>query len=330
MRSLYYGVLQQKMYLKQTDGSRFSDTAFVLLVQCVFNALAAGIWNVLAGLAPKDKAEDPPKRSAVPAAGARPPFLTTLFNPAVMLVSAIYVFAMFSSNESLKYVDYAYQALAKSCKLIPVMIGRVLIMNEKYSWVKYACVLAMTGGIGAYEFMKDGSGGGKHGGGGTTSSMGLALLAFSLFLDGCSGPGQESIKPLLSGPEQIIASNIWATVYMFIVTAGMGQLGSSVAYLRAHPDLTWTLVQFSISSALGQIFIFFTIREFDSLTLSTITTTRKFATIVVNAVVLPKDNHLNLNQWLCVTTVFGAVAFDTIHEYFEKGSKKKLEAPKKG
>jgi hypothetical protein len=66
---------------------------------------------------------------------------------------------MFSSNESLKYVDYAYQALAKSCKLIPVMIGSILIEGTVYSWTKYASVAGMTAGITAYEFMKDAGGG---------------------------------------------------------------------------------------------------------------------------------------------------------------------------
>ena len=239
-----------------------------------------------------------------------------------MLVAAIYVFAMFSSNESLKYVDYAYQALAKSCKLIPVMIGSILIEKKRFSLSKYASVAAMTAGITAYEFMREG-GGSKHGVGGgdakATSSMGIALLALSLALDGCSGPFQKRIEGLFTQSEQQIASNVWATVYMFVVTAGMGQLGSSIAYLRAHPSLLWTLAQFSVCSGMGQLFIFFTIREFDALTCSTITTTRKFATIVVNAVLMPKDNRLNPRQWGCVGVVFGAVALDM---YFEKNEKK--------
>ena len=74
------------------------------------------------------------------------------------------------------------------------------------------------------------------------------------------------------------------------------------SYLAKHPALLQTLVLFGLSSAFGQvrvcsllpyppavprerpaprpqIFIFYSIRTFDSLTLSTITTTRKFFTV---------------------------------------------------
>ena len=149
--------------------------------------------------------------------------------------------------------------------------------------------------------------------------MGIALLALSLVLDGCAGPTIKRIMDKKTGifrsdTEVQIATNIWATVYMFFVTAGLGQLGSSVAYLRAHPDLLWTLLSFSVCSGMGQVFIFFTLREFDPLTTSTITTTRKFTTIVYNAVLLPEHNRLNSQQWGCVGVVFAAVALDVWFE----------------
>ena len=324
---LYYGVLQQALYTKQEDGTKLRGTAFVLMVQCVFNAAIAGAWMLLSAAGCGGGGSGGEEKRA-----ARPPFARTLVSRDVMLVSAVYVGAMFASNESLRYVDYAYQALAKSCKLIPVMIGRIVINKETYGPVKYACVLLMTAGITAYEFLKDGPGGAHGGGGGgsgggasATSYMGLALLAFSLALDGASGPGQETIKHLLSQAEQMLASNVWGAAYMLAITVGLGQLGESVAYLGAHPQLLSKLVQFSLCSAFGQLFIFYTMREFDSLVLSTITTTRKFATIVVNVLVF--SSKLNHMQWGCVLVVFGAVAFDAYTEATEKRKKhaKKLE-----
>lgn len=321
---LYYGVLQQALYTKQEDGTKLRGTAFVLMVQCVFNAAIAGAWMLISAAGCGGGGSGGEETRA-----ARPPFARTLASRDVMLVSAVYVGAMFASNESLRYVDYAYQALAKSCKLIPVMVGRIVINKETYGPVKYACVLLMTAGITAYEFLKDGPGGahgGAHGSGAsTTSYMGLALLAFSLALDGASGPGQETIKHLLSQAEQMLASNVWGAAYMLAITVGLGQLGESVAYLGAHPQLLSKLVQFSLCSAFGQLFIFYTMREFDSLVLSTITTTRKFATIVVNVLVF--SSKLNHMQWGCVLVVFGAVAFDAYTEATEKRKKhaKKLE-----
>jgi hypothetical protein len=54
------------------------------------------------------------------------------------------------------------------------------------------------------------------------------------------------------------------------------------------------------------------IRAFDALTLSIVTTSRKFMTIVVNAIVFPAHNKMNLRQWGCVAVVFAAIAVDSI------------------
>jgi UDP-galactose transporter B1 len=242
---LYYGVLQNELYLKQADGTKFADTAFVLMVQCAVNAAIAAVTNEVAKLLPKEKKEGSgeeaaaARKAAAAAAAARPPFWQTLRNPSVMAVAAAYVFAMYTSNEALKYVSYVYQALAKSCKLIPVMIGSILIGGKRYSPIKYACVAGMTLGITAYYFAEDGDGGkgkgghggggGGGGGGGSDEAWGLLLLAVSLALDGASGPGQETLKGLMSNGEQTMATNLWALLYMGIVAAALGQWGHAVS-----------------------------------------------------------------------------------------------------
>ncbi len=70
---------------------------------------------------------------------------------------------------------------------------------------------------------------------------------------------------------------------------------------------------------MGQIFIFYTLRNFDSLTLSTVTTTRKFFTILVNVIVLPAANKLNNTQWFWVFVVFVAVGVDSMYSQGSKG-----------
>lgn len=233
---LYYGVLQNKMYVKQSDGTRFGDTAFVLMIQCAFNAGVAFLTDAIAKLMPNNKVEKDSEKLAKP---ERPPFFRTLRNPQVLLVAAVYVFAMYTSNEALKYVSYAYQALAKSCKLIPVMVGSIIITGKKYSNIKYACVAAMTVGITAYQFSED-PGKKKHGAHSGSSSddnseyLGLVLLAVSLMLDGASGPGQEKLKKLMNNAEQTMASNIWAFVYMAILATAMGQTSHAVSGVSAR------------------------------------------------------------------------------------------------
>jgi hypothetical protein len=40
---------------------------------------------------------------------------------------------MLSSNVALRYVSFSAQALAKSCKIIPVMLMRIVINKKRYA-----------------------------------------------------------------------------------------------------------------------------------------------------------------------------------------------------
>lgn len=51
------------------------------------------------------------------------------------------------SNSSLAYLNYPTQVIFKSCKLIPVMVGSILIQNKKYSFLDYAAALLMSVGL---------------------------------------------------------------------------------------------------------------------------------------------------------------------------------------
>jgi UDP-galactose transporter B1 len=76
-----------------------------------------------------------------------------------------------------------------------------------------------------------------------------------------------------------------------------------------YPDVGRNIIIFSIVSAVGQLFIFYSLLVFDSLVCTTITTIRKFMTIVIS--VAFHGNVLSLVQWLSVAMVFGAIVFDT-------------------
>lgn len=85
-----------------------------------------------------------------------------------------------------------------------------------------------------------------------------------------------------------------------------------MAYLSTHPHLLKSLALFSLCSAFGQIFIFWTIRTFDALTLSTITTTRKFFTIVMS--VFYFKNPMTPGQWGAVGVVFAALVLEMLFD----------------
>lgn len=92
----------------------------------------------------------------------------------------LYVAAMGLTNTSLLYVSYPTQALAKSCKILPVMLSGFFVKHIKYHWLQYVSVVMITAGILEFQLI-----GGKSGG--TDTVLGLVLLFGALACDGGSG-----------------------------------------------------------------------------------------------------------------------------------------------
>ena len=56
--------------------------------------------------------------------------------PGFTACAVFFLLASASSNEALRFVSYPFQSLAKSCKLIPVMMSRVILLKAKYPFSK--------------------------------------------------------------------------------------------------------------------------------------------------------------------------------------------------
>lgn len=255
----------------------------------------------------------------VPKDATSPPAL------AYLGMSASYIGAMFSSNLALGYMSYPAQALAKSCKLIPVMLSRFLLMKEvRYTRREVIQVIAITAGI--CVFMMGAEGGGAHASKKEkeTSWLGLGLCIFSLALDGYTGPAQEKLNkvhPKLPMSSMMLMLNGWAIV---ITGAGLivsGQMWTGLAFCAAHPSIVPEAALFSLLAASGQALILYTLLQFNSLVVVTVTTTRKFFTILLS--VLMYGHALNGSQWTGVAMVFAGLSLDIYAKYAHHGHKHK-------
>jgi solute carrier family 35 (UDP-galactose transporter), member B1 len=332
-----YGILQEALYSRRPDGTRFSATSFVLSWQCLVNLLVSLIGSIIQHHLNKED-----RKGSDAGKGKAPSTLVGIFTSrAVFLASLVYVLAMFASNEALSYVSYPTQALVKSCKMIPVMFGSIFIGKKRYTFLKYFSVALMTTGIVAFQF----SGERLHSAsfasmrtedGRWGAAVGMTLLFLSLGLDGATGPLQESLRQhvSLNNMEQMLVNNAWGFLLMFSFSVVSGQLWPTVSddssrhmfpmihftayvspfvqiqYLAGHPAVARDLLLFGLCSACGQIFVFRTIREFSALTLTTITTTRKIFTILTS--VLVYRHRLNSGQWWGMVVVVAGLLLETL------------------
>lgn len=63
------------------------------------------------------------------------------------LLAALTLGTMSLSNLALSYLNYPTQLIFKSCKLIPVMLGSIIILNKRYGFLDYVAAIIMCVGL---------------------------------------------------------------------------------------------------------------------------------------------------------------------------------------
>ena len=76
-------------------------------------------------------------------------------------------------------------------------------------------------------------------------------------------------------------------IYMFVLPYGVGY--KAIALCIQHPE--WDILLYCCFGAVGQNFIFLTIRQFGSSAITTITTTRKFGSIHIHPQTVPDEDE---------------------------------------
>jgi UDP-galactose transporter B1 len=138
-----FAVFQEDVYKKAYGGEFFAYTFFALVLERGINAAVAALG--VAGLGKS---------------GLLIPH-SDIFNSGIAQM-----LAMAASNEALRYVSYPTQVLGKSCKMVPVMAGGIVLGGKRYSLIEYLQVLTITAGVCIFNF------GGKSKKGGADSPYG--------------------------------------------------------------------------------------------------------------------------------------------------------------
>jgi len=225
---------------------------------------------------------------------------------------------MFLTNFSLTLISYPTQALAKSCKLLPAMIGSLFVKDIKYHPLQYLSVVFITIGVFAFNFT------GKKGGS-SDSFFGLLALFSSLLLDGLTSYYSETCKRVHKSSAlsaQQLCSGFGALLIFPIVILNNIILPETtlVTYLLKFPDIFGDILLFSLFSAVGNFFIFWGLNLLGSLNLVIVTTTRKFMTILLSIVWF--SHSLNELQVVCILLVVFGAGMDIYVGHSERHGKK--------
>ncbi|KAF9464184.1 UAA transporter family-domain-containing protein [Collybia nuda] len=248
---------------------------------------------------------------------------------------------------ALSYISYPAMVLGKSCKLVPVMIMNVLMYRRRFAPHKYLVVLMVTAGITVFMGMGNEKKKNKVNSGSVQSPyanlIGITYLLINLILDGATNSTQDEIftRHKVTGQQMMFWINIFCTLLTSILsvlplpyipvihpsTDGQTELMGALTFIRNHPSIILPLGQFAFTGALGQLFIFETLQHFGSLTLVTITLTRKLFTMLLSVIVY--NHKLTPGQWAGAGIVFAGISVEAFVKRKDVHAKRVIQEKEK-
>jgi len=301
---LYYGSLQEDVLtFKAANGDKFKYAWMLQVMEATANVVLGGLFMVLLE-------------------GVRwVPQVPYLISGSLQ-VSAKY----FTTQAMVSGVSFPVATLAKSSKMVPVMIGSLLLGKAKYSIREYIHVILIVAGTAVVSMA------GKSKPGKESSAYGILFLVAALACDGVVGGTQKGMKKALAEAglkeknfEMQFLTNFYMAATAIVFTLAMGEYQPGLAFLQENPAIFQKILVFAACSACGQACIFFVISSFDPLVCATVTTTRKVFSVLLS--VLTKGHSLNTQGWSGIGMACLGILGE-LEEKFSASRKKKADAGK--
>ena len=211
-------------------------------------------------------------------------------------ISFFMVLTMGLSNTSLQYLNYPTQLLFKSCKLIPVMIGGIVLLRKRYSMWEYASAILLSLGLIELTF------GNAYSDGISFNLLGTGIICCALLADAFIGNFQEGTLTQynVSSREMALYSHAMGSGQLFLVLVMVGQLGPAFTFCWQNPIAYVYIFFFSACGYVGANFVLVMIKLFGAFVTTTVTSCRKFITLGLSFFIFPKPFTIH---YLIATTL---------------------------
>jgi len=221
---------------------------------------------------------------------------------------------------ALKFIDYPTIILAKSCKLVPLMLMHTLWHRRLFPWRKYFVVVLVTWGVSNFMLLHQDFSSKKARHVAQNSLLGLALVLANLLVDGYVNSCQDQLfrrHPKQVTPYRMMFFiNVIGTAmvlgWILCVQSCTGELQQAISFFYTYPVVLRDIALFGLCGGLGQIFIYQTLRTYGSVLLVTVNITRKMLTILLSVVWF--QHQLTLGQWGAVGMVFAGILLEAAYK----------------
>ena len=211
--------------------------------------------------------------------------------------------------EALKFVSFPTQVLAKSCKVIPVMLMGKIVSKRTYQTYEYVTALMISMGVSVFIMYSPDS---LNHTSNVTTISGLVILMGYLLFDAFTSNWQGELfrQYKMSSFQMMAGVNLFSVLFTSTTLLEQGGYMESLAFMSRHPTFIMHVVMLSICSAFGQVAIFFTISEFGAVTFTIIMTLRQGIAILLSCLIY---HHPVTLISLCGVFIVFAAIFLRIH-----------------
>jgi len=221
-----------------------------------------------------------------------------------------------SQYASLKYVAFPVQTVFKSSKIIPVMMMGKFLKGTTYPLGQYLEAFLITVGVAIFSLSSKSA---KNDN--STQIIGLVFMVMYICCDSFTSQWQSKVyqqygKQNVDQYQMMLGVNSWAisfTVFGLIVT---GDFPIVIEFLQANPIAFRYNVITAITSATGQLFIYYTIKEFGPIVFTVIMTTRQLFSITLSCIIF--GHVISSVSLIGATIVFSVIFYQIRRKYLAR------------
>jgi len=214
---------------------------------------------------------------------------------------------------SLKYVSFPVQTVFKSSKIIPVMLMGRLLQGTSYPCKQYIEAAMITAGVAVFSVASKTSDRDS-----ATGLTGLLFLLGYITFDSFTSQWQSKVykkygKANIDPYQMMLGVNSSAICFTIAGLVVSGDVPVVYEFLNKNPDAFMYNIVTAITSASGQLCIFFTIKEFGPIVFTIIMTTRQMLSICISAVIF--GHTIGSISLLGAGLVFGVLFFQVYRKF---------------
>ena len=212
--------------------------------------------------------------------------------------------------------------LAKSCKMVPVMLMGYVVNKKTYSAFEYLVAIGVTAGAAVFKLYETNDAPVKN-----TELVGIVLIVCYMGSDSFTSNWQSSVfkQYSVSSMAMMFYANVFSSAFTALGLLVTLEIVDVLAYFERNPSILLHVFVMAVCSAVGQLFIFHTIKRFGPLVFATIQTVRQFLSVVLSIIFFA--HPLNSMEAVGIAIVFVALGAQILEKWRGKRLRPKKPQP---